>query len=662
MLGMSTFGLLIFLTHLRKEECSFLKKRTKKLLIICARVQIDKSLFASFSSEKEGLPFFCLSGTSLMTHLFATLRERVLAALAADLPDLPPEVLARVEVTPAREVAHGDMATNAAMVVAKPAGRKRQEIAQALVARLQGEADIAEASVAGPGFVNLRLAESTWRAQVPAILAAGESYGESAMGQGVRVNVEYVSANPTGPMHIGHCRGAVVGDALANLLAKAGFDVTKEYYINDAGNQVLALAWAAYWRYLQALGTPLTEDEYAQMVPGGLQYRGDYLVPVGEALKAAHGDSLAAPGAHVGPVEAWLPIVRDTALAMMMESIREDLALLGVEQDVFSSERALVEAGAADATIETLRARGLIYEGVLEPPKGKTPDDWEPREQTLFRATQFGDDVDRPLRKSDGSNTYFANDIAYHADKVTRGAQVMIDIWGADHGGYVSRMKSAVKALGDGTAAAPTLDIVLCQIVHVLKDGEPVRMSKRAGTFITLRDLLDEVGRDAVRFTMLTRKSDAQMEFDIAQAVAQTRENPVFYVQYAHARCRSVLRAAAEMLGAEAMAAEALQGVALESLSHEAELALIKRLASWPRTVEGAAQAREPHRIAFFLYDLAADFHMLWNRGRDDAALRFLQPEQRSETLARIALVAATATVIRSGLAVMGVAPVEEMR
>jgi len=567
-----------------------------------------------------------------------------------------------VEVTPAREAAHGDMATNAAMVVAKPAGRKPQEIAQALVARLKDQPDIAEASVAGPGFVNLRLAESTWRAQVPAILAAAESYGESAMGQGIRVNVEYVSANPTGPMHIGHCRGAVVGDALANLLAKAGFAVTKEYYINDAGNQVLALAWAAYWRYLQALGTTLTEDEYAQMVPGGLQYRGDYLVPVGEALKAAHGDSLAAPGAHVGPVEAWLPIVRDTALAMMMESIREDLALLGVQQEVFSSERALVAAGAADATIETLRSRGLIYEGVLEPPKGKTPDDWEPREQTLFRATQFGDDVDRPLRKSDGSNTYFANDIAYHADKVTRGAQVMIDIWGADHGGYVSRMKSAVKALGDGTAAAPTLDIVLCQIVHVLKDGEPVRMSKRAGTFITLRDLLDEVGRDAVRFTMLTRKSDAQMEFDIAQAVAQTRENPVFYVQYAHARCRSVLRAAAEMLGAEAMAPEALQGVALESLSHEAELTLIKRLASWPRTVEGAAQAREPHRIAFFLYDLAADFHMLWNRGRDDAALRFLQPEQRAETLARVALVAATATVIRSGLAVMGVAPVEEMR
>jgi len=597
-----------------------------------------------------------------MTNLFSALRDRVLAALRADLPDLAADALARVEVTPTREAAHGDMATNAAMVVAKPAGRKPQDIAHALVARLSLDADIADASVAGPGFVNLRLAESVWRAQLPAILVQAEAYGDSAVGQGVRVNVEYVSANPTGPMHIGHCRGAVVGDALANLLAKAGFDVIKEYYINDAGNQIVALAWTAYWRYLQALGTPLTEEEYAALVPGGLQYRGDYLIPVGEALKARHGDTLAAPGAHVGPVETWLPIVRDTTLDLMMASIREDLALLGVTQEIFSSERALVAAGAADATIETLRSRGLIYEGILEPPKGKTPEDWEPREQTLFRATQFGDDVDRPLRKSDGSNTYFANDIAYHADKVRRGAQVMIDIWGADHGGYVSRMKSAVKALGDGTPAAPTLDIVLCQIVHVLKDGEPVRMSKRAGTFITLRDLLDEVGRDAVRFTMLTRKSDAQMEFDIAQAVAQTRENPVFYVQYAHARCRSVLRAAADMLGQEAIAPAALAGVALEILSHEAELALIRRLALWPRTVEGAALAREPHRIAFFLYDLAADFHMLWNRGRDDAALRFLQAEQRADTLARVALVTATATVIRSGLAVMGVTPVEEMR
>jgi len=607
-----------------------------------------------------------------MTHLFSTMRERVLAALAADLPALPADLLARVEVTPTREVAHGDMATNAAMVVARAAGRKPQEIAAGLVARLKDDPDIAEAAVAGPGFVNLRLTPGTWRAQLPVILGAGEAYGDGTTGQGVRVNVEYVSANPTGPMHIGHCRGAVVGDALANLLAKAGFAVTKEYYINDAGAQVLALAWTAYWRYLQALGTPLTEDEYAQMVPGGLQYRGDYLVPVGAALKARHGDALAEPGGHMAAPEHWLDTVRDMTLEMMMASIREDLELLGVRQDVFTSERALVEAGAADATIEQLRAQDLIYEGVLAPPKGKLPDDWEPREQTLFRATSFGDDVDRPLRKSDGSNTYFANDIAYHADKVRRGAQVMIDIWGADHGGYVSRMKAAVKALGsaaadgptwDGpTLAGPTLDVVLCQIVHVLKDGEPVRMSKRAGTFITLRDLLDEVGRDAVRFTMLTRKSDAQMEFDIAAAVAQTRENPVFYVQYAHARCRSVLRAAAEMLGAGNITQAALSETSLESLGHEAELALIRRLASWPRIVESAAIAREPHRIAFFLYDLAGDFHMLWNRGRDDAALRFLQAEQPADTSARVALVAATATVIRSGLAVMGVDPVEEMR
>ncbi|MGI4951514.1 MAG: arginine--tRNA ligase [Janthinobacterium lividum] len=591
-------------------------------------------------------------------NLYARLRDTVLQALRATVPGLPPEVEARVEVTPARDPAHGDMATNAAMVSAKAARQAPAKIAAGLAEALSGGPDILRAAPAGPGFVNLHLRPATLRATLPVILRAGLAYGGSAVGAGQPVNVEYVSANPTGPMHIGHCRGAVVGDALANLMAKAGFAVTKEYYINDAGAQVQALGWAAYWRYLQAAGTTLTEAEFSAQVPGGLQYRGDYLVVVGEALFARHGAELAGPGATVADPALWLVTVRDTAVAMMMDSIRTDLAALGVVPDVFTSERALVERGGVDAVIGRLEAQGLIYEGVLEPPKGKTPEDWEPREQTLFRATQFGDDVDRPLRKSDGSNTYFANDIAYHADKMDRGAGLMIDVWGADHGGYVSRMKSAVRALaGEG---GQRLEIVLCQIVHVLRDGQPVRMSKRAGTYVTLADLLEWVGRDAVRFTMLTRKSDAQMEFDLDAVVAQTRENPVFYVQYAHARCRSVLRAAAE--AGHDTAPAALAGAALDSLEAEAELALVRRLAAWPRTIEGAALAQEPHRIAFFLYDLAGDFHMLWNRGRDDATLRFLQADRPAETRARLALVEATATVIRSGLAVLGVEPVEEMR
>jgi arginyl-tRNA synthetase len=592
----------------------------------------------------------------MVHNIFADMRDRVLVALRATVPGLPDEVAARVEVTPAREAAHGDMATNAALVAARPARRRPAEIGAALAELLRADPAVAEATVAGPGFVNLRLRPATLRAQVPVILTAGESYGDGTVGAGIATNVEYVSANPTGPMHVGHCRGAVVGDALANLLAKAGFSVTKEYLINDAGNQVVALAWAAYFRYLQALGSDVTEQAFAEHVPGGLQYRGEYLVPVGEALKARFGDSLAAPGAGIGPPELWLEPVRAFTVDAMMQGIRADLALLGVTHDVFSSERALAQTGATDAIIETLRAQGLIYEGTLEPPKGKLPDDWEAREQTLFRATKFGDDVDRPLRKSDGSNTYFANDISYHADKLRRGAGLMIDVWGADHGGYVSRLQSAVKALGG------SLEIVLCQIVHVLKDGEPVRMSKRAGTYITLRDLIDEVGRDAVRFTMLTRKSDAQMEFDIAAAVAQTRDNPVFYVQYAHARCRSVLRRAGELFDTQQLTETALAGAALDSLGTDAEMTLIRRLMSWPRVVEGAALAREPHRIAFFLYDVAADFSTLWNLGNDDAALRFIQPGRPGETLARLALVAATAAVIRSGLAVMGVTPVEEMR
>ncbi len=548
------------------------------------------------------------------------------------------------------------MATNAALLAAKAARRKPQDIAAALVAALTADPLVEEAAVAGPGFVNLRLRPAAWLGLLGVILRAGEAYGDSTLGAGVRVNVEYVSANPTGPMHIGHCRGAVVGDALANLLAKVGYRVTKEFYLNDAGNQVTALAWAAYFRYLQALGQPVTEEDFAALVPGGLQYRGDYLIPVGEALAAKFGPSLLAPDGSLGAPEAWLETVRDFTIAVMVEQMRADLAALGVVQDVFVSERDLVAHNKVGEAIDRLDRDGLIYQGTLEPPKGKTIDDWEPREQLLFRATRFGDDVDRPLKKSDGSFTYFANDIAYHADKLARGFELMIDVWGADHGGYVKRMQAAARAFGG------TLDVVLCQIVHVLKGGQPLRMSKRAGTFITLRDLLDEVGPDAVRFTMLTRKSDAQMEFDIDAAVAQTRENPVFYVQYAHARCRSVLRAAAETLGAAAVTPDALAEAALDSLQDPAELALVRRLGAWPRCVEAAALSREPHRIAFFLYDLAADFHMLWHRGRDDAALRFLQAGAPVATLARVALVAATAVTIRSGLAVMGVTPVEEMR
>ncbi len=582
------------------------------------------------------------------TDLYAVVRERVLVALADAFPGLPADLLARVEVAPPREEGRGEMASNAAMVTARAAGRKPADIAAALASRLTGVAPIVSAEIAGPGFLNLTLDPDAWRGVVPAILAIGEAYGDGTVGGGVTVNVEYVSANPTGPLHVGHCRGAVVGDALANLLEKAGWRVTREFYVNDAGNQVAALGWATYWRYLQALGTQLTEAEFAARIPGGLQYGGDYLRDVAAALVESHGDALA-PGAMPADPEFWLDRVRDFAIAYLLERIKDDLARLGISHAVFSSERALVESGAADRIIAVLRERDLIYEGTLEPPKGKVPEDWEPREQTLFRATRFGDDVDRPLRKSDGTATYFANDIAYHADKIARGAAILIDVLGADHGGYLPRMKAAVAALGGAT-----FEVALCQIVHFQKGGEQVRMSKRAGTFVTVADLLDEVDADAIRFTMLTRKNDAQMTFDLDLAVAQTRENPVFYVQYAHARARSVLRAAAE------------RGITpsgdLGTLADPAEMAVLRRLAAWPRVVEGAAVAREPHRIAFFLYDLASDFHMLWNRGRDDAALRFLIEDRPAETGARVALVAAMATVLRSGLAVLGVTPVEEMR
>ncbi|MHB1303652.1 MAG: arginine--tRNA ligase [Acidiphilium sp.] len=591
-------------------------------------------------------------------NLFADLRNTVLAETARLFPALPEEAHARIEATPTREAAHGDMATNAALIAAKPLGQPPREIAAALAEALAARPEIARAEPAGPGFVNITLRETVWQAQVATILCAGETYGASAMGRGEKINVEYVSANPSGPLTVGHCRGAVVGDALASLLAKAGYDVTREYYVNDAGAQVIALAWSVYWRYLQALGTTMTEADFAAATPTGLQYPGDYLVPLGVELAAKHGEALA-PGRVAADPSLWLDTVRTYAIGAMLDLIRDDLAALGVRQAVFASEAAMVAAGGVERAEAVLNARGLLYQGVLEPPKGKTPEDWEPREQTLFRATDFGDDVDRPVRKSDGSNTYFLNDIAYHADKLARGFTRMIDVWGADHGGYIKRMQAAVNALGEGRAS---LEIVLCQIVRVVKDGKPMRMSKRAGTYVELRDLIEAVGPGVVRFIMLMRKSDAQMEFDLDAAVAQTRENPVFYVQYAHARCRSVLRAAAEMAALGETSDAALAGADLSALTAAEELALIRRLASWPRLVESAAVAREPHRIGFFLYDLAGDFHALWNAGRTEAALRFIQGEAVGETRARLALVAATAVVIRSGLAVMGVAPVEEMR
>jgi arginyl-tRNA synthetase len=577
-------------------------------------------------------------------NLFAVLRGWVLDDLAALLPGLPEDALAKVEVSPAREAAHGDMATNAALVCAKPAGKNPREIALALAERLAGRVGVAKAEPAGPGFVNIVLEPAFLLRQLPVILVAGEAYGQGA-DKAARINVEYVSANPTGPLHVGHCRGAVVGDALANLLGKAGYAVTKEFYVNDAGAQVVALARSVYVRYLEALDLAAHAKTYAESVPGGMQYGGDYLVPLGFALARQYDDKFAD-----APEAEWLNLFRSFAVEKMLDLVRDDLAALGVTFDLFSSERAMVEAGGVEAGLAILAERGLIYRGVLEPPKGKTPDDWEPREQMLFKSTDFGDDVDRPVQKSDGSNTYFANDIAYHADKMRRGFTAMIDVWGADHAGYVKRMQAAVRALGEGAAR---LDIVLCQIVRVMKDGQPVRMSKRAGTFVELRDLIEEVGPDAVRFIMLMRKSDAQMDFDLNAAVAQTRDNPVFYVNYAHARCRSVLRAAGDV---------AFDQADLASLNAGAELALIRRLISWPRMVEQAAEAREPHRIAFYLYELAGDFHALWNAGKEDTTLRFIQADKPAETAARLALVAATATVLRSGLAVLGVTPAEEMR
>ena len=550
---------------------------------------------------------------------------------------------ANVTVEPPRDPAHGDMATNAAMVLAKPAGRKPRDIAEALAVKLGEDARVVSAEVAGPGFLNLRLAASAWHQVIGAALDEGTAFGRATLGQGKRVNVEYVSANPTGPLHVGHTRGAVFGDALSSLLDFAGFDVTREYYINDGGAQVDVLARSVYLRYLEAHGQDVA-------FPDGT-YPGDYLIPVGQKLKELKGD------AFVGqPEEVWLEEVRDFATDAMMDLIRDDLKALGVEMDVFYSEKSLYGTGRIEAAIQDLKGKGLIYEGVLEPPKGKKPDDWEPRVQTLFKSTEHGDDVDRPVKKSDGSWTYFAPDIAYHYDKVSRGFDALIDVFGADHGGYVKRMKAAVSALSGGNVP---LDIKLTQLVKLFKNGEPFKMSKRAGTFVTLRDVVDQVGPDVTRFVMLTRKNDAMLDFDFDKVLEQSRENPVFYVQYAHARVASVLRKAME--AGVAVDDETLVAADLALLDHEAELGLAAKLAEWPRLVETAARTNEPHRVAFYLYELAGTFHALWNRGNDLPQLRFLQDDPKV-TQAKIALARATSVVIAAGLGILGVTPAQEMR
>ena len=575
-----------------------------------------------------------------MPTLFDTYRAHLLDILAAleaagDLPQgLDPK---NVAVEPPRDPSHGDLATNAAMVLAKPAGQNPRALANLIAPKLADLPDVLAAEIAGPGFINIRLKPEAWRRELETILSEGGDYGRATVGKGQKVNVEYVSANPTGPMHMGHCRGAVVGDALANVLAYAGYDVIREYYINDAGSQVDTLARSAHLRYREALGEDIGE------IPEGF-YPGEYLKPVGQALVAEFGDK------YVGqPESEWLQLFKKRASGAMMDAIRGDLALLGIRHDLYSSEAELQASGKIEAAVEELRSRGLVYEGKLEPPKGELPDDWEPVELTLFRSTQFGDDVDRPIRKSDGSWTYFGADLAYHYQK-SGSVDQLIDLWGADHAGTVKRVQAAVEALTSGRVP---LDVKLVQMVRLFRAGEPVKMSKRSGNFVTLADVVNEVGKDVVRFIMLTRRSDAQLDFDFAKVVEQSKDNPVFYVQYAHARTCSLKRRFAEA-GFDAGKAPDL------SLLDDEEMALVKLAAQFPRVVEGAAVHHEPHRIAFYLGDLAAMFHALWNRGNDDPSRRFIV-EDEAVSRARLALADAVGQVIRNGLAVMGVTAAEEL-
>jgi arginyl-tRNA synthetase len=593
-----------------------------------------------------------MADTSSTQHLFARVLARVHAFCAAELGSSAD--LSRVVVEPPKDPTHGDMATNAAMVLAKEAKAKPRELAEKIAKRLRADDLVAAVDVAGPGFINLTLKVTAWADALRSVLREGDAYGQSAIGAGEKVNVEYVSANPTGPMHVGHCRGAVFGDALASLLQLAGFAVTREYYINDAGAQVDVLARSAFLRYREALGEDIGD------IPEGL-YPGDYLKPVGQALAAEHGKTLLA----MGEAE-WLPAVRAKAIAMMMEAIKGDLAALNIRHDVFFSERSLVASGnnRVAETIDFLRAKGDVYEGRLPPPKGAPVDDYEDREQTLFRATAYGDDVDRPLLKSDGSYTYFASDIAYHKNKFDRGFRNLVDVWGADHGGYIKRVEAAIKAVTSGQAE---LDVKIVQLVRLLRNGEPVKMSKRSGDFVTLREVVDEVGKDAVRFMMLYRKNDAVLDFDLAKVIEQSRDNPVFYVQYGHARGHSIFRTAREEVlknlpEEEGARLAYLAAAPVERLTDPAELSLLRKLAVYPRTVEAAAAAHEPHRIAFYLYDLASEFHALWTKGRDLPYLRFIINNDADMTTARLAMVQGVVTVLASGLGVLGVGAPDEMR
>ncbi|QND39157.1 arginine--tRNA ligase [Rhizobium leguminosarum bv. viciae] len=554
----------------------------------------------------------------------------------------------RITVEPPRDASHGDVATNAAMVLAKPLGTNPRALADVIIAKLKEDSDVADVSVAGPGFINIRLAVGYWQRLLASMIGAGTNYGRSTLGKGRKVNVEYVSANPTGPMHVGHCRGAVVGDALANLLAFAGYGVEKEYYINDAGSQIDVLARSVFLRYREALGEKIGE------IPSGL-YPGDYLVPVGQSLAADYGVRL-----HNMPEDQWMPIVKDRTIDAMMVMIREDLAALNVHHDVFFSERTLHANGAAAirTAINDLTFKGYVYKGTLPPPKGQLPEDWEDREQTLFRSTEVGDDIDRPLIKSDGSYTYFAADVAYFKNKFDRGFDEMIYVLGADHGGYVKRPEAVARGVSDGKAK---LTVLLCQLVKLYRNGEPVKMSKRSGDFVTLRDVVEEVGRDSVRFMMLYRKNSEPLDFDFAKVTEQSKDNPVFYVQYAHARCMSVFRQAREAFPDLDVSPEKLAKT-VAGIGDPAELQLVAKLAEFPRVVEAAAQSQEPHRIAFYLYDVASSFHAHWNKGKDQTELRFVNDKNRESSIARLGLVYAVASVLKSGLAITGTAAPDEMR